>query len=236
MMNILKYLRRTKNLFLIFGEGSELWVKGYTDSDFMSDPDDRKSISEYVFVCNSGAVSWKNFKQPIIADLTTEAEYVTASNAAKEGFWFKKFIAELKVMTSNAIPLYCNNNGAIHLLRSWGLIINQSASRGGSISYATISKKSLSRCKESTPHKTWRTYWWSLLASRRSKLILRRWVLGISPIDFRLSGSLLDVRPKNQLLADTLCNFKIYSYTYKTLLLIKEYFYFQSYLCLYDLS
>ena len=46
MKNILKYLRRTKDLFLIFGGGSE-----YTDSDFMSDPDDRKSMSGYVFIC-----------------------------------------------------------------------------------------------------------------------------------------------------------------------------------------
>ena len=29
--NILKYLRSTKNLFLIFGEGLELRVGGYTD-------------------------------------------------------------------------------------------------------------------------------------------------------------------------------------------------------------
>ena len=86
MKNILKYLKRTKNLFLIFGGGSELRVEGDIDSDFISDPDDRKSISGYVFVCNSGTVSWKSFKKPIIADSTTEAEYVTASDTAKEGF------------------------------------------------------------------------------------------------------------------------------------------------------
>ena len=57
MKNILKYLRRTKNLFLVFGGGSELQVERYTDLDFVSDPDDRKSTSEYVFVCNDGAVS-----------------------------------------------------------------------------------------------------------------------------------------------------------------------------------
>ena len=45
MKNILKYLRRTKDLFLIFGEDSELRVEGYTDSDFIPDPDDRKSTS-----------------------------------------------------------------------------------------------------------------------------------------------------------------------------------------------
>ena len=76
MKNIFKYLRRTKDLFLIFGGDSELQVEGYTDSDFMSDPDDRKSMSEYIFICNGGAVSWKSSKQPIIADSTTEAEYV----------------------------------------------------------------------------------------------------------------------------------------------------------------
>ena len=57
MKNIFKYLRRTKDLFLIFGGGSELQVKGYIDSNFMSDSDDRKSTSGYVFICNGGAVS-----------------------------------------------------------------------------------------------------------------------------------------------------------------------------------
>lgn len=55
--NILKYLRRTKDLFLIFGGASELKVEGYTDSDFMTDIDDRKSTSGYVFLCNSGTVN-----------------------------------------------------------------------------------------------------------------------------------------------------------------------------------
>ena len=32
--NILKYLRRTKDIFLIYGGGSELKLEGYTDSSF----------------------------------------------------------------------------------------------------------------------------------------------------------------------------------------------------------
>ena len=46
-----------------------------------------------------------------------EAKYVDASNAAKEGFWFQKFIAKLRIMTSDAILLYCDNNGAIALAK-----------------------------------------------------------------------------------------------------------------------
>ena len=33
----------------------------------------------------------------------------------KQAFWYKKFAAELGVMSSDAIPLYCDNNGAIAL-------------------------------------------------------------------------------------------------------------------------
>ena len=58
---ILKYLRRTKDIFLIF-DNEELRAQGYTDSDFMSDIDDRKSTSGSIFLCNGGDVSWKSFK------------------------------------------------------------------------------------------------------------------------------------------------------------------------------
>ena len=50
-------------------------------------------------------------------DSTTEAAYVSTSDAAKEGFGFKKFIAKLEVMTSNAILLYCDNNRVIALAK-----------------------------------------------------------------------------------------------------------------------
>ena len=84
--NILKYLRRIKDLFLIFGGGSELWIEGYTNLDFMSDPYDRISTLGCVFICNGDATSWKSFKRSIIMDSTMEAKYVTVLDAAKEAF------------------------------------------------------------------------------------------------------------------------------------------------------
>ena len=86
MKNIFKYLRRTKDLCLVFRGSSELRVEGYTNLDFMSDPDDKKSTSGYMFVCNDGVVCWKSFKQPIIADSTTKMEYLAALDTAKEDF------------------------------------------------------------------------------------------------------------------------------------------------------
>ena len=85
MKNILKYLRRTKDVFLVYGGEEELVVTGYTDASFHTDKDDSKSQSGFVFKVNGGAVSWKSSKQETVADSTIEAEYIAASEAAKEG-------------------------------------------------------------------------------------------------------------------------------------------------------
>ncbi|KAK8593622.1 hypothetical protein V6N12_045698 [Hibiscus sabdariffa] len=38
--NILKYLRRTKDVFLVYGGEEQLSIKGYTDTNFQTDKDD----------------------------------------------------------------------------------------------------------------------------------------------------------------------------------------------------
>ncbi|KAK8656121.1 hypothetical protein V6N13_108680 [Hibiscus sabdariffa] len=135
--NILKYLRRTKDAFLVYGGEEQLSIKGYTDASFQTDKDDLRSQSGFVFRLNGGAVSWKSSKQDTVDDSTTEAEYIAASKAAKEAVWIKKFVTELGVVPSisDALELYCDNNGAIaqakepishqrskHILRRFHLI------------------------------------------------------------------------------------------------------------------
>ncbi|KAL0437852.1 UNVERIFIED_CONTAM: Retrovirus-related Pol polyprotein from transposon TNT 1-94 [Sesamum radiatum] len=111
---ILKYLRRTKDTFLVYG-GGELILEGYSDASFQSDEDDAQSQSRFVFKLNGGVVAWKSFKQDTTANSTTEAEYIAASEAAKETVWMKNYIQELGVVPSIAEPvvIFCDNNGAI---------------------------------------------------------------------------------------------------------------------------
>ena len=72
--NILKYLKRTREMFLIYGGEKEPIVKGYVDASFDTDPDDSKSQTGYVFTLNGGAVSWCSSKQSVVAGSTCEAE------------------------------------------------------------------------------------------------------------------------------------------------------------------
>ncbi|GJY23054.1 retrotransposon protein, putative, ty1-copia subclass [Tanacetum coccineum] len=78
--NILKYLMNTKDMFLVYGGDlkRELKVSCYTDAGYLTDADDLKSHTGYVFVLNGGAVDWKSAKQSIFATSSAEAEYIAA--------------------------------------------------------------------------------------------------------------------------------------------------------------
>ena len=45
---ILRYLKRTKEIFLGYGGDKEFIVKGYVDASFTTDPDDSESQSGYI--------------------------------------------------------------------------------------------------------------------------------------------------------------------------------------------
>ncbi|GJX97787.1 retrotransposon protein, putative, ty1-copia subclass [Tanacetum coccineum] len=94
-------VREAKHHKLRFGYGgnpeAELQVKCYCDDGFETDRDDTKS--------QTGTT----------AQHATEAEYIAASEAAKEAVWIRKFIDELGVVPSNDYPIKmnCDNSATI---------------------------------------------------------------------------------------------------------------------------
>nr|GEW79649.1 retrovirus-related Pol polyprotein from transposon TNT 1-94 [Tanacetum cinerariifolium] len=123
--NILKYLRNTKDMFLVYGgdKKRELRVSCYTDAGYLTDADDLKSQTGYVFILNGGAVDWKSAKQSIFATSSTEAEYIAAFDASKEAVWVRKFISGLRVVPTfeKPISMYCDNTGAITIANESGI-------------------------------------------------------------------------------------------------------------------
>ena len=87
----------------------------YTDSDFQSNLDFRKSTSSCVFTLGGGAISWRSVRQSCIADSTMETEYVATCEAAKGVVWLKIFLPNLGVIRMKQVPitLFCDNSGAI---------------------------------------------------------------------------------------------------------------------------
>ncbi|GKC27615.1 zinc finger, CCHC-type containing protein [Tanacetum coccineum] len=93
---ILKYLRNTKDMFLVYG---------------------------YVFILNGGAVDWKSSKQITTAMSATEAEYIAASEAGMEAVCIRKFISWLGIVPTinEPIKMFCDNSAALHFANELGV-------------------------------------------------------------------------------------------------------------------
>ncbi|GKF35408.1 retrotransposon protein, putative, ty1-copia subclass, partial [Tanacetum coccineum] len=102
--NILKYLRNTKDMFLVYGGTMkrQLRVSCYTDAGYLTDADNLKSQTGYVFVLNGGVVDWKSTKQSV---------------------WIRKFISGLVIVPTieEPISMYCDNTGAIAIAKDDGV-------------------------------------------------------------------------------------------------------------------
>jgi hypothetical protein len=100
---------------LTYKRYDSLHIEGYSDSDFARDVDDRKSTSDYVFTLVGGAISWKSFKQTVIASSTMYAEFVACYEATGQVNWLKKLMLGLKVVNDihKPLKLYCDNEPAV---------------------------------------------------------------------------------------------------------------------------
>jgi len=117
----LRYLRHTANLAIQYNASdSEATMPiGYTDSDFAGDLDDRKSTSGYVFMLAGGAITWLARKQPLVAFSTVEAEYIGASDTAKEAIWVRSLYAcILYGKATEPQQIFVDNQGAIQLAKN----------------------------------------------------------------------------------------------------------------------
>jgi hypothetical protein len=89
-----------------------------TDADWVSDENDRKSVSGYCFYMHGCLISWSAQKQKIIASSSTEAEYYSLSYALREGLWIHLFLTSLQLPIPTPFPLLCDNQSAIKLANS----------------------------------------------------------------------------------------------------------------------
>ncbi|KAK1694265.1 hypothetical protein QYE76_010962 [Lolium multiflorum] len=112
---IFRYLRGTSKACLKFGKTGEGLV-GYVDSDFAADLDKRRSLTGYVFTVGGCAVSWKATLQSVVAQSTTEAEYIAINEAGKESVWLKGLYAEL-CGDDSCINLFSDSQSAIYLTK-----------------------------------------------------------------------------------------------------------------------
>ena len=117
---IFRYLKGTVNYKLKYSKSEKL-LFGYSDADWASDVDKRRSCTGYVFKMSNGPISWSSKCQPTVALSSTEAEYMALSSAVQESIWLRNFGQELDPgMQNKSVLIQSDNQSAIALATSDG--------------------------------------------------------------------------------------------------------------------
>jgi len=113
---ILRYLKSTISHTFCIHKNSSKQLTAYSDSDWASCPDDRRSTSGYCVLLGKNILSWSSKKQPTVSRSSTESEYKAIANAAAELTWIQTLLHELGVTSPTQPVLYCDNIGATYLV------------------------------------------------------------------------------------------------------------------------
>ncbi|UYV60109.1 K02A2.6-like [Cordylochernes scorpioides] len=136
---ILRYLKSSEHLDITYRRtGEQLCV--YSDADWGTNLEDRKSRSGYVVMFAGAPILWRSSKQTVTALSTMEAEYISLSSSVREVTWIREFLNHLDIPHNMVEPtlVWCDNQAAIAHAKSY---ISRSKTRHIAIRYHFVREK-----------------------------------------------------------------------------------------------
>jgi hypothetical protein len=115
----MRYLKGTSN-YRIHYSGNPKVLEGYSNSNWISDADEIKATSGYVFTIEGGVVSWKSCKQTILTRSTMEAKLTALDTTTVEAEWLRELLMDLPMVEKPipAILMNCDNETVIIKMNS----------------------------------------------------------------------------------------------------------------------
>lgn len=117
---ILRYLKGTPKVCLKYYGRSEqnlsLLLQGYGDINFTSS-DTRHSTTGHVYTLGASPIVWSSHLQRLVATSTTEAEYISCFETAKDAIWLRNYVCKLGYPCGGPTPIHQDNLSCITLTR-----------------------------------------------------------------------------------------------------------------------
>ncbi|GJS95661.1 putative ribonuclease H-like domain-containing protein, partial [Tanacetum coccineum] len=122
MKRIFRYLKGLPTLGLWYPKDSPMDLIAYSDSDYAGASLDRKSTTGGCQFLGCRLISWQCKKQTIVANSTTEAEYIAASNCCGQVLWLQNQLLDYgynfmqtKIHVDNESTICVVKNPVYHL-------------------------------------------------------------------------------------------------------------------------
>ena len=118
LKQVLRYLKGSCDLCLKYKCGGSQEVIGYSDSSHNTDPDDVRSTTGHLFFLGDTPISWCSQKQDVVALSSCEAEYMAATEAAKQAIWLQELMSEITGRRVQRTLIRVDNKSAIALAKN----------------------------------------------------------------------------------------------------------------------
>ncbi|KAK9144280.1 hypothetical protein Sjap_004183 [Stephania japonica] len=131
LKRVLRYLKGTTDMGICFRPSSHLYVTGFSDADWATSPDDRRSVAGYAVYLGCNLVAWQSKKQPVVSRSSTESEYRALAQVTAEIAWLQSLLSELGFSFSIVLLVWCDNLSATRTAKNPALSFKNKAYRVG---------------------------------------------------------------------------------------------------------
>lgn len=112
---MLRYLKSSLGHGLFFLSSSSLQLKAFSDLDWATCPETRKSITGFCLYLGEYLISWKSKNQPNVCRNSTEVDYRSMASTIFELQWLTNILKEILKSFKQLALLYYDNVSAIHI-------------------------------------------------------------------------------------------------------------------------
>lgn len=115
-MYIVCYLKGSATQGLFFpATSSTMKLEAFSDADWDTWPDSRRSITGFCIFWGGSLISWKAKRQSTVSRSSAEAEYRSMASIVVELKWTSYLLCDLQIPVIYPVDLWCDNQASIDI-------------------------------------------------------------------------------------------------------------------------
>jgi len=118
LKRILWYVKGTAHLGIQLHVISSPSITAYSDADWASCPDTRRSTLGFCVFLGSSLISWSSKRQTTVSRSSAEAEYRAIANVVSECSWLRQLLGELLCKVPMATVAFCDNISSVYMSKN----------------------------------------------------------------------------------------------------------------------